>query len=197
MKSHSYTKTSAAVDEYSLVQSMLSGNTASFDVLYERYFHRVYAFLAAHVKNRQDVEDLTSEVFLRFWRSAGSFRGDAQLGTWLLTIARNAVIDFRRKHGKYSVVSLNTALVDGDTEFVEHLPDDAEEPAALVARLEEYAETWQALERLASHHREVLEMRFVAEMSYEDISASLDVAVGTVKSRIFRALRSLRLLLNA
>lgn len=170
----------------------MQGSTAAFDLLYDRYFPDVYAFFVVRLPSRQDAEDLTSEVFMRCWRSAGTFRGEARVRTWLLTIARNALTDFRRKQGKYAVTSLNAAAGEGETEFVDLLPDDGATPDELALRAEEYVQTWDALDSLPEIHRTVLTLRFVQEQSYELISAKLELPLGTVKSRLYRAVAALR-----
>lgn len=171
---------------------MAAGKTAAFDVLYDRYFHDVYAFFAVRVSSRQDAEDLTSEVFTRFWRHATGLRGDAQLRTWLLTVARNALTDFRRRQGKHAAISLNATVGEGDAELSDLLPDDGEPPDELALRAEQYVQTWDALNSLPEMHRTILSLRFAREMSYEQIATSLQLPLGTVKSRLYRALAALR-----
>lgn len=179
-----------SIDERDLVKAVAAGNGDAFDTLYDRHFNHVYAFFAARLASEQDAEDLTSTVFMRFWRNAASFRGESQLRTWLLTIARNAFTDFRRKHGRYAIASLNADM--GDGQFLDFLPDEEATPDELALRAEEFAETWDALQSLQENHRAILVLRFVREKSYEQISDLLQLPLGTVKSRLYRAVSRLR-----
>lgn len=183
--------------ERMLVSALAAGSTDAFDELYDTYFPYVYGYFANELQDRQDVEDLTSEVFLRLWRRADTFRGDARLSTWLFAVARNVLIDFLRKRKRHGVVaSLNATAPDGDTELVDRLSGDSESPDAAIVRLEEHVEVWNAMDKLESLQRTVLEMRFVKEMSYDQIAVTLDVPVGTVKSRLSRAVGTLRRMLQ-
>lgn len=134
---------------------------------------------------------------MRCWNSVRAFRGESRVRTWLFAIARNALTDFHRKHGKYTVTSLNAAAGEGEAEFVDLLPDEGATPDELALRAEEYVRTWDAFDALPDIHRNILALRYVREKSYGQISEQLGLPLGTVKSRLYRAVGALRKAMDA
>lgn len=147
-----------------------------FAELYELYFHRVYAFIARRVRNREEAEDLTSEVFHQALANLPRFewRGVPFLA-WLLRMAANAIVD--RWH--------ITSKEDADPRR------DAEDKAAL-AELEQHAMLFQLVEALPPDQRRVILDRFVEQRSTREIAAALGRSEGAVKQLQFRASENLR-----
>lgn len=181
--------------ENKLVKSMANGDTTAFDRLYNTYFPIIERTVASKFANRQDAEDVISEVFVRFWRSARSFRGDARVRTWLLTITRNAITDYYRRSGRNRWDTMAVGIVadrEGAADWIGHLRDDGPEPEESVVAEEERSIVVEALHSLADQQRTILMLRFNNELSLEQIGRRLDLPVGTVKSRLHRAVRALR-----
>jgi RNA polymerase sigma-70 factor (ECF subfamily) len=148
--------------------------------------------LAFHLLgDRDEALDLSQEVFLRVFRTLGSFRGQSALRTWIYRIvinqARNRQRWWRRRH-RSAQVSLDEHLQqNGDMEsHGEALPD------RLLASKETAAFIWQAMDRLPFDQRTALILREIDGLRYEEIAFSLGIAVGTVKSRLTRARQALR-----
>jgi RNA polymerase sigma-70 factor (ECF subfamily) len=148
--------------------------------------------LALHLLgDRDEALDVSQEVFLRVFRTLSKFRGQSALRTWIYRIvinqARNRQRWWRRRH-RSSQVSLDEHLDQfGDFEAkTEVLPD------RLLASKETGSRIWQALERLPFDQRTAIVLREVDGLRYEEIAFTLDVAVGTVKSRLTRARQALR-----
>ena len=138
--------------------------------------------------NRDDAFDLSQESFLKVWRSLPDFRGDSELSTWIYRLTSNTCIDFLRKKTRQKEL-----LAFDDDILV--ISDDTYQPALIAERRELSQSLQKAMEELPLHHREVLTLREVAELSYKEIGEILSIEEGTVKSRIARARLSLRKIL--
>jgi RNA polymerase sigma-70 factor (ECF subfamily) len=152
-----------------------------FGHLYEAHFERVYAYVARRVKGREEVEDLTSEVFRRALANLRGFENrGAPFSAWLLRIAANAVVDRARR--------ARTALTPLD------VPEPSE-PERIEAA--DRARLFRAVATLPSEQRRVIELRFAEERSIAEIAAALGKSEGAVKQLQLRALRGLRKQLGA
>ena len=154
--------------------------------LYKTYGPELYGFAVSALGDRGHAEELVQEVFTRVWRKADSFDPErASFRTWLYGIARNAVIDSRRR------ASVRPALAPHETGDDDHVaPDDGLESALL---------RWQvsaALERLTPEHRQVIRLAHFQGLTLREIAERTGLPLGTVKSRTSYALRGLRLALE-
>jgi len=162
-------------DERALIEAA-QADPACFLALYDRYFHRVYAFAARRAASRAVAEDVTSEVFEQALANLGRFewRG-VPFVAWLLRIAANALADRWRQSQRDAFEA----------------PPDV--PSAREAEeLERRAMVFQLVERLPALQRRVIELRFVEEKSLKDVARALDRSEGAVKQLQLRALENLR-----
>jgi len=152
--------------------------------LYRTYSDELYGFALRRLRDRGAAEEVVQDVFTRAWRHAGEFDPQrSSLRTWLYGIARNAVIDHERRRARRPPAA----------------PAEAPEAASLDEPIERAVLRWQvelALGRLRSEHREVVALAHVQGLSVREIAARLGLAEGTVKSRTYYALQSLRLALE-
>ena len=151
----------------------------------------VYGLAFNILGNRDDALDLSQDVFLRVFRTLSSFRGQSALRTWIYRIvvnqARNRQRWWRRRH-RAEQVSLDDYLRNfGDLEARQDILPDR-----LLASKETAAKIWQAMDHLPFEQRTALILREVDGLRYDEIAYSLDIAVGTVKSRLTRARQALR-----
>lgn len=137
---------------------------------------RAYMFCASH--SASDADDLAQECYLRAFRNWDRFDGRGSRQAWLFAIARNTQTDWFRKRGRDARV-LERGAAQRASEASPPELDDAE---AL----------WQAVGRLTAEHREIVHLRFAADLSYDEIARTLNVPVGTVRSRLHRALKAIR-----
>jgi RNA polymerase sigma-70 factor (ECF subfamily) len=149
--------------------------------------------LAFHLLgDRDEALDLSQEVFLRVFRTLPSFRGQSALKTWIYRIAinqaRNRQRWWRRRRRSDQVQLEQHVLEHGDLQQ----PGDTDSPHRALARKELARKLWSALDGLPFDQRTVVVLREIDGMSYEEIAESLDVAIGTVKSRLTRARQTLR-----
>ncbi len=157
-----------------------------------RYQHRLLRYLLFLTGNRETAEDLFQEVWMRVLVRGNQFDGRARFETWLFTIARNLVIDQRRKRTMNSLDELIDGAGDDDRPMsVEVIADDPT-PFDRVANLEDREKIAAALLELDTLHREVLVLRFHEELSLEEIAKVTRAPLSTVKSRLYRGLAMIK-----
>ncbi|MCE9562177.1 MAG: sigma-70 family RNA polymerase sigma factor [Planctomycetes bacterium] len=157
-----------------------------------RYQARLYNAAIRLVDNPEDAADVVQDAFLNAFQSLHSFKGDAEFFTWLYRIAFNTAISLKRK--KRAAVSLDAVGPDGGID-----PDDPSEyvkPGLALERSEDERQLQDAMVRLSHEHREVLVLKDIEGMRYEDIAEILKVPIGTIRSRLHRARLELRELLQ-
>ena len=179
-----------------LVDRFKNGDQSAFDEMVTRYWDRIYAMVNQLLRNQQDAEEVTQDAFIRAHRGLVNFRGDSAFSTWLYQIATNLARNrywywWRRKRDKS--VSFDAPIsADNDTTLAEIIPAELETPEDATVTQEFVAEIAAGMEKLSAKHREILILRNIKNLSYEEIAAILGISVGTVKSRIARARESLR-----
>ncbi len=157
-----------------------------------RYQHRLLRYLLFLTGNRETAEDLFQEVWMRVLVRGNQFDGRARFETWLFTIARNLVIDQRRRRTMNSLDELIEGAGDDDRPMsVEVIADDPT-PFDCVANLEDRERIAAALLELDTLHREVLVLRFHEELSLEEIAKVTRAPLSTVKSRLYRGLAMIK-----
>lgn len=174
-------------EEARLIREIRAGDGDAFETLVREHQTRVYNLALRMTGDPEDAMDVSQETFLKAWRTLGKYRGDCSLGSWLYRIASNLSIDLLRKNKRRQrekIVSLEDPGEDGRPLEV---PDLGEEPQTILEREENRRAVWACLEKLPEEQRLILVLRDVNGLSYEEIGAAMDLELGTVKSRIFRA----------
>jgi len=154
------------------------GDHAAYGELVRRYQARLYRFVLRMVGSPDEALDLAQDAFMRAWQALPEWRPDAKFHTWLFRIASNAALDALRRRRVVEFVPIEEGF---DAESAEPDPERRMEIAQRVRGLE------AALQVLPPEQREVVLLREVEDMSYEEIGAVLGIAEGTVKSRLARA----------
>src|SRR5579862_4944580 len=162
------------------------------DELIVRYQHRLLRYLLYLTGNRETAEDLFQEVWMRVLVRGGQFNGRARFETWLFTIARNIVIDQRRKRTMNSLDELIDGAGDDDRPMCFEVAADDPTPFDRVANLEDREKIAAALLQLDMLHREVLVLRFHEELSLEEIAKVTRAPLSTVKSRLYRGMAMIK-----
>lgn len=171
------------------IRAAAAGDPHAFAQLVARYQKPVYNLVLRTVGNEQDALDLTQETFVRAWRGLPGFRAEAKFSTWLYRLASNVSIDFLRAQKNRRTVSLS-AQEESDQAW--EMPDPAPGPEARVLQREQAAQLRRALEQLRPEQRQILTLRSMQGLSYEEIGQCLGLRAGTVKSRLARAREQLR-----
>lgn len=162
------------------------------DELIVRYQHRLLRYLLYLCGNREMAEDLFQEVWMRVLVRGGQFNGKARFDTWLFTIARNLVIDQRRKRTMSSLDELFEGKSEDDRPMSFEVANDDPTPFDRFANLEDRDRISAALLELDTLYREVLVLRFHEEMSLDEIATVTRAPLSTVKSRLYRGLAAIK-----
>lgn len=182
-----------ACDDTWLVEGLRAGDEKAYEVLITDYQQPVYNLVSRLLNDPGDASDVVQEVFLKVFRKIGAFRGDSSLKTWIYRIAVNEAYNYQRwfsRHRRQEVGLENEE--DGNLSYFQKLSDPGRSPYECVADSEKHALIEGALERLNPSFRTAVVLRDIEELSYEEIAEILQVALGTVKSRILRGREALR-----
>src|SRR6266567_3240738 len=158
------------------------------DELIVRYQHRLLRYLLYLTSSRELAEDLFQEVWMRVLVRGGQYNGQARFETWLFTIARNLLIDQRRKRTMSSLDELFEGKGDDDRPMAFEIADGDPTPFDHLSNLEDRERIASALLELDTLHREVMVLRFHEEMSLEEIAKVTRAPLSTVKSRLYRGM---------
>ena len=166
--------------EAELMERIQAREEGAFNELFKAFNHKIYRTALRMLKEEQSAHDALQETFLNVYRAARHFRGDSKVGTWINRIAINVCLEMIRKNRKHDLrsdedVSENLTLVDEDGQT----PFESIEQAELRRRVQ------RALGRLGSKHRDVVRMHDLEGYTIREIADELNVAEGTVKSRLF------------
>lgn len=177
-----------------LVEKAIGGDADAFGQLVEKYSALVYRTVFFDVRNREDAEDLSQEVFIKAYKALAGFRRDSEFSTWIYRISKNTVYDYIRKNAREKTIPLSEMSAGDDSDREYEIPDDSGkyEPERTVLRKETESMIGSAIASLSEEHRDILIMRDIEGYSYAEIAAILSLEEGTVKSRISRARSALK-----
>ena len=176
----------SALSDEEVMQKFQSGYDKAFDVLVKRYQNRIHNFLYRYTHNDLDAEDLTQETFYRLYKCRNSYECIAKFSTWLYTIANNLARSHYKKNSRMPSVSIQTGYdSDGEEQEIElsdfnNIPDSVVQSSMNMELLE------KALNRLPAEFKEMIVLRDIQNLTYEEIEQITGLAMGTVKSRINR-----------
>lgn len=154
---------------------------AIFSVLYRQYVPRVYRYIYARVNNHAEAEDLTSQVFMAVLQRLPHFKAGGNFNAWLFTIARNKIVDSYRKQANLVPLETIQNLRRGDDDLSHQL-----------AQKELFAQLTEVLAELTLEQRELLDLRFAAQLSYAEIGLVMGKSEAAVKMSIYRLLDKLQ-----
>lgn len=181
-----------------LVRKAQNNDLSAFDELVRLYQNKVYALCTHLAGNHADAQDLAQEAFIRAFRAMGSFRNDADFGTWMHRITVNLWLNLKRKNsGRPPVAYLDEPYQGEDGSDVQReIADGDGDPLQLLEEKEYRGLVRAALGSLSKEHRSVLVLREIEGYSYEEVSQMLGCSLGTVKSRLSRAREVMRRVMN-
>lgn len=176
-----------ALEDLDLVAKAREGDQIAFDKLMTRYRESIFFMVLKMVHNRDDADDLTIEAFSKAFQNIANYSADYAFSTWLFKIATNNCIDFIRKK-RLQTTSIEQSRKGEDGEVVpiavrDHNPD----PEEAMVKEQRAAKIRAAIEKLNPKYRSLIELRYLDELSYEEIAEKLDLPLGTVKAQLFRA----------
>jgi RNA polymerase sigma-70 factor (ECF subfamily) len=174
-----------AKSDLALVEEAKKGNEKAFASLMNRYRDSIYFMLLKMVNNASDAEDLTIEAFGKAFRNIDSYEPRFAFSTWLFMIATNNCIDFVRKKQSSPVpFDQNTLGMDNLTSNIQ---SDLPDPEEALINDQKIATLRKIVNQLKSPYREMIELRYYKEYSYEEIASELKLPIGTVKAQLYRA----------
>lgn len=188
---------SGEVSDSDLVKRCQEGDTRAFDVLVNRYRGKVYAMTYNMIQNETEAWDLAQEAFIKAWRAMPNFKLDSAFYTWLYRITHNVTYDWLRKKkiqgdGEFDDSHTDHRVAAGAEAVArqEPAPDTALKNAELGVRIHE------AIVKLSPEHKQVILLREVEGLAYEEIAEMIPCTLGTVMSRLFYARKKLQEMLK-
>lgn len=182
----------ARLENFAIAHRLKRKEAGLLDELIVRYQHRLLRYLMYLTGNREMAEDIFQEVWMRVLVRGEQYNGRARFETWLFTIARNLVIDQRRKRTMSSLDELVEGASEDDRAMTFEVAADDPTPFDHFSRLEDREKIAAALLGLDTIHREVLVLRFHEELSLEEIANVTRAHLSTVKSRLYRGMAMLK-----
>ncbi|KAA3613781.1 MAG: RNA polymerase subunit sigma-24 [Calditrichaeota bacterium] len=174
-----------------VIASALEGNEDAYAQILARYRGPLFHMLFKMVHSKEEAEDLTQEAFIKAFRALASFNEEYAFSTWLYKIAANNCIDYLRKK-RLQTFSYNKPIASKDGELQREYADENEATDKPMLDTEKTHMINLAIEDLPPKYKLAIELRHKEELSYEDIAEKLDIPLGTVKARIFRAREMLK-----
>ncbi len=173
----------AQVEDADLVREALDGNQLSFQLLVERYQGRLFGLARHYTRSAVEVEDIVQDTFLKAYSRLDSFQHQSSFYTWLYRIATNTILDFMKRRGRNPI----TTVEDPDVTVGEAPERNITRPDARLEAREISEITREVLDEMPEIFRTALVLREFEDLSYQEIADQLEISIGTVESRLFRA----------
>ncbi len=182
-----------------LIERAQKGDATAVSTLVRKHQERAYQYAFRLTRNSEEAADVVAESFVRVNNAVRNFKGNSAFTTWLYRIVTNCYLDHRKRERTRQALSLDThapsALGGDENDAPREIEDSTYRPDRDVESRARAELVERALKKLPDFQRAMIVMYHMEEMSYEEIAASLDLPLGTVKSRLNRARLSLRELL--
>jgi RNA polymerase sigma-70 factor (ECF subfamily) len=188
--------TKVQADDGMLIERSRGGDRAAFDQLVSKHQQRAYQYAYRLTRDPEEAADVVAESFIRMYKALDNFKGDSAFTTWMYRIATNCFLDIRKKKRSKPAISLEATVQTSDGEVAYQFEDTSASPHDEAERTETMSAVQDAIELLPEYQRAIIIMYHAEMQSYEEIAATLNLPIGTVKSRLNRARLSLRNLLE-
>jgi len=181
--------TEKARRDYNLVQLAINnGDQQAYATLLNNYRDSLYFMMLKMTNNPTDAEDLTIEAFGKAFKNIQQYSSDFAFSTWLFRIAANNCIDFLRKNRR---IQFSDGFSDDEEDpgavYPSTVPSNTLDPEERIIEKQKISLMHEVVEKLKPHYRNLIELRYFKELSYEEIATQLDLPLGTVKAQLFRA----------
>ncbi|MCX6214482.1 RNA polymerase sigma factor [Spirosoma sp.] len=175
-----------------LLEAIRQGDQEAFRQLYERTKTRVFNLALGYVRNREDAEEITQDVYVELFRSVGSFNGDASLATWLYRIAVNKSLDFLKHQKRQKRFAFLTSLFDSHTGETLYQPTDFSHPGITLENKEQAVILFKAIDTLSEKQKTAYILTKVEGLTNVETAAIMQISVGAVESLLQRATENLK-----
>lgn len=188
-------------EEKAIIEKVIGGDNNAFEALVLANQNNVYNLALKMMRNPEDALDISQEAFIKAYRNLKAFRFDARFSVWLYRLTYNLCIDAIRKSktdrtSMAQTLSLDVENDEGENRAIE-IPDMRNQPEEIAQQNETRRMITESIDELPKNHREILVMREITGMNYEEIAETLGIESGTVKSRLSRArLKLAKILIN-
>jgi RNA polymerase sigma factor (sigma-70 family) len=179
-------KIDSRIEDVRLIRSALRGDQASYKRLMKKYHDQISNLIYRIIHHREQIEDLTQEVFIKAFASLKSFNEEYAFSTWLYKIATNSSIDYIRKK-KLSTFSIDKPIAMEESDSTYELPDSTYEPDKHIIQRQRQHMIQEAISQLPEKYKRVIVLRHTEERDYSEIAKILKLPIGTIKAHIFRA----------
>jgi RNA polymerase sigma-70 factor (ECF subfamily) len=181
------------ISDETLCQRVAGGDEAAFELLVSRYQGRAYRLAWSLLRDAEDARDLAQEAFVRIYRTAGSFRGDARFSTWFYRILVNLCLDHRRKGAWWRrLVARDEGGAEPEGGWLARQPAPADDPLDAMGREQMTARLWAQVERLSPQQRAAIVLHVQEELPTSEIATVLRCSEATVRVHLHRAVAALR-----
>lgn len=176
----------SSLEDDKLVKRAIGGDEDAYTQLVDKYERALYFHILKMIKDKEQVEDLVQETFVKAFDNLNTYSTNYAFSTWLYRIATNHTIDYLRKK-KLKTLSIDEPMRTKDGEMDMQLEDESAGTDRDIIRKQRQKIVQNAIKNLPEKYRKVIEMRHMEEKSYKEIARVLDLPLGTVKAHIFRA----------
>lgn len=166
-----------------ILQAVVTGKSQAFKLLYEGYADRVYNTALSYTKNVEDAEEITQDVFVKVFKKASTFKGDAALSTWLYRITVNTSLNYLKKQNRFAVFK-NTFKVSKNIEF--------EHPGVLLENKEQAACLFKAMDCLPASQKTAFILSYIEDLPRQEVANIMETSLKAVESLLQRAKRNMR-----
>lgn len=183
------------MEQQALIQAAIKGDFEAFETLIGLYENNIYKLCLKIMQNEEEAADAFQEVCLKVWKQLKHYKGEAKLSTWIYRLTTNQCIDLLRKNKKHTGHISIFQRNEKDEEWL--LEDVAKDNVALEVETKALQEVVQiGLKELKPEYRVIIVLKDVEDHSYEEIAEILQISLGTVKSRLSRARKALKKILE-
>ncbi len=182
-----------AKKDFYIIQEAKQGNQKAFTQLMNHYKDSVFYMVNKMLNNQDDANDVTQLTFSKAFENLEKYKPDFAFSTWLFKIATNNAIDFLRKR-KQNTISLETFYKEEDKTL--EIPSKLLTPEEATIKKQQVTILKDVINQLPEYYLKLIELRYYGEKSYDEIAAELEIPIGTVKARLFRAKGLLADILN-
>jgi RNA polymerase sigma-70 factor, ECF subfamily len=171
-------------DDIEVIEKVLAGDVEAFSAIINKYQEKTFNYVYSQVKDYDEALDITQEIFIMTIEALRTFRRESKFSTWFYSIMVNYCKNYRKKSRRYNLVSINGSK--GDEEYNLQLPDERENPEKEVIMNDSLRIVREEIGRLPDDYREILILRDIEGLSYNEVAEILNISLANVKVRIHR-----------
>lgn len=171
------------IDEGNIIQAITNGDKKGFSDLYTHYSDKVYNTALSYSKNVEDAEEITQDVFVKIFKSAGSFQGNSSLSTWIYRIAVNTSLNYMKKKNRFTLFK-NTFTSSRSIEF--------EHPGVMMEKKENAKALYKAMDCLPDSQKTAFILSFIEDLPRQEVANIMETSLKAVESLLQRAKKNMR-----